>query len=269
MSHIIMQKRFKKILIMGLPGAGKTTLANALAPLLNAVHFNADMAREVVSKELGFSITDRLDHAKRMGWMCDQVTKGGHFAIADFICPTKETRNAFGSDDAFIIWIDRIKEGRFEDTNKLFIEPTHYDLRVSSEGTPEYWANKILHILRPSFDSKAPTALLLGRFQPCHDGHITLIKESLNRVGQVCICVRDTQDIDASNPFNFYDVKARLEAGLKGYEGQYIIVHLPNITHIHYGRDVGYAIERIILDKGTEEISATKIREKIFNEEAA
>src|SRR4051812_34589465 len=96
----------RRILIMGLPGAGKTTLANALAPLLNAVVFNADAVRANLSRDLGFTHPDRVEHARRMGWMCDRVVEAGGTVIADFICPTAETRAAFG--DAFTIWVDRI-----------------------------------------------------------------------------------------------------------------------------------------------------------------
>jgi adenylylsulfate kinase-like enzyme len=96
----------RKILIMGLPGAGKTTLATTLAPLINAVVFNADAVRANLSRDLGFSHADRVEHARRMGWMCDRVVEAGGTVIADFICPTEETRAAFG--DAFTIWLDRI-----------------------------------------------------------------------------------------------------------------------------------------------------------------
>ena len=111
----------RKILIMGLPGAGKTTLANALAPLLNAVVFNADAVRANVSRDLGFSLDDRIEHARRMGWMCDRVVEAGGTVIADFICPTQATREAFG--ETFTIWVDRIDAGSFEDTNRMFFRP--------------------------------------------------------------------------------------------------------------------------------------------------
>jgi len=71
----------KKILIMGLPGAGKTTLAKHLAPRLNAVHFNADDDRANVNKNFGFSELNRVEHARRMGWLCDQVVRVGCFAL--------------------------------------------------------------------------------------------------------------------------------------------------------------------------------------------
>src|ERR1700690_4142923 len=110
------RKMSRKILIMGLPGAGKTTLATALAPLLNAVVFNADAVRANLSRDLGFSLEDRVEHARRIGWMCDRVVEAGGTVIADFICPTAETRAAFGP--AFTIWVDRIDAGRFEETHR-------------------------------------------------------------------------------------------------------------------------------------------------------
>ena len=90
---------------MGLRGAGKTTLAKVLAPRMSAVLFNADEVRANLSKDLGFTIEDRIEHARRIGWLCDRVADAGMIAIADFICPTPETRRAFGP--AFIVWVDR------------------------------------------------------------------------------------------------------------------------------------------------------------------
>jgi shikimate kinase len=151
-----------KILIMGLPGAGKTTLATVLAPLLNAVVFNADAVRANISRDLGFSHTDRIEHARRMGWMCDRVVEAGGTVIADFICPTEETRAAFGN--AFTIWLDRISASRFEDTNRMFVAPKRFDLRVSAEGTPQYWAEQALARLRPTFDPQRRPTLARPNF---------------------------------------------------------------------------------------------------------
>lgn len=248
----------RRILIMGLPGAGKTTLANALAPLLNAVVFNADAVRANLSRDLGYGHHDRVEHARRMGWMCDRVVESGGTVIADFICPTEETRLAFGP--AFTIWIDRIKAGRFEDTNRMFVPPAHFDLRVNADGTPQYWAEQALALLRPPFDPQKPTALFVGRYQPFHGGHQKLIEEGLRRVGQVCIAVRDTHGVDVKNPLPFFAVKQRIETALSAYTGRFVVVPLPNITNVFYGRDVGYTVERILLDEETEAISATKIR---------
>jgi cytidyltransferase-like protein len=248
----------RKILIMGLPGAGKTTLASALAPLLNAVVFNADAVRENISRDLGFSHADRMEHARRMGWMCDRVVEAGGTVIADFICPTEDTRTAFGQ--AFTIWVDRINAGRFEDTNRMFVPPSRFDLQISPEGTPQYWAEQAFLRLRPAFDPQKPTALFLGRYQPFHVGHQRLIEEGLRRVGQVCIAVRDTHGIDAKNPLPFFAVKQRIEAALTAYSGRFVVVPLPNVTHVFYGRDVGYVVERIMLDEATEAISGTQMR---------
>lgn len=248
----------RKILIMGLPGAGKTTLAATLAPLLNAVVFNADAVRANLSPDLGFGLSDRIEHARRMGWMCDRVVEAGGTTIADFICPTEATRQAFG--DAFVIWVDRISAGRFEDTNRMFIAPERFDLRVTAEGTPQYWAEQALARLRPPFDPQKPTALFLGRYQPFHPGHQLLIEEGLRRVGQVCIAVRDTHGLDPKNPLPFFAVKQRIEAALSAYFGRFVVISVPNITNVFYGRDVGYAVERIVLDETTEAISATEAR---------
>jgi cytidyltransferase-like protein len=248
----------RKILIMGLPGAGKTTLATTLAPLLNAVVFNADAVRANLSRDLGFSLEDRVEHARRMGWMCDRVVEAGGTVIADFICPTEVTREAFG--EAFTIWVDRISEGRFEDTNQMFVPPTRFDLRVGAEGAPQYWAEQALARLRPAFDPQKPTALFLGRYQPFHPGHQRLIEEGLRRVGQVCVAVRDTHGIDEKNPLPFFAVKQRIETALAAHAGRFVVVPLPNITNVFYGRDVGYTVERINLDEATEAISATQVR---------
>jgi hypothetical protein len=249
---------------MGLPGAGKTTLARVLAPRLNAVHFNADDVRREINRDLGFTAADRVEQARRMGWLCDQVVKTGCFAVADFICPTKEARAAFEADQSsFIVWVDRVRQSRFEDTDRIFVAPERYDLRVVAEGSAEYWAEEVANRVRPVFDTKRPTALFVGRYQPFHDGHRALIIEGLRRVGQVCIAVRDTAGTDGSNPFDFEYVRARIEHALREFEGRFLVVPLPNITHVFYGRDVGYAVEKIDLDLSLQAISASDVRRRL------
>ena len=113
------------------------------------------------------------------------------------------------------------------------------------------------------FDSKKPTALLLGRYQPFHDGHFALFKAALEKTGQVIIAVRNTGGTDDKNPFNFNDVRKGIDEKLVDYRGKYQIVLLPNITNIVYGRDVGYTFDKVELGADIESISATKIREEM------
>jgi nicotinamide mononucleotide adenylyltransferase len=111
-------------------------------------------------------------------------------------------------------------------------------------------------------DYKKPTAQMLGRWQPFHDGHIALFKKILKKTGQVQIMVRTMPKSD-NNPFVFEDIKKRIEEKLKDYVGKFDVIKVPNITNICYGRDVGYKIEEVVLPKEIQEISATKIRQEM------
>jgi nicotinamide mononucleotide adenylyltransferase len=111
-------------------------------------------------------------------------------------------------------------------------------------------------------DYSKPTAQMLGRWQPFHDGHLELFKKILEKTGQVIIMVRDMPKSD-NNPFEFEDIKKRIEEKLKDYTGKFDVIKVPNITNICYGRDVGYKIEEVVLPKEIQEISATKIRNKL------
>ena len=116
------------------------------------------------------------------------------------------------------------------------------------------------------WDNKKPTAQMLGRRQPFHDGHYTLFKEIIKKTGQVCIQIRDVQGVD-DNPFDFETVKKNIEERLNPeFVGQFKVMLVPNITNICYGRGVGYKIEEIELSKEIQEISATKIRAKMREE---
>ena len=249
----------RKILIMGLPGSGKTTLAELLVPKLQAVWFNADAVRTEISKDLGFSQEDRLEHARRMGKMCEFASKYGTFSVADFVCPTRQARTLFDAD--FVIWVNRIQEGRFEDTNKMFEPPVDYADVVLEQGTPEEWLDKVMDVLQPEmWNNKAPTALLIGRYQPFHKGHKTLVAEAIRRTGQCCIALRDVGGNDDSNPYDFEQVKREIHAACPEFGNKIKVVELPNIMDVFYGRGVGYNIEQLELSKEIQEISATKIR---------
>ena len=113
------------------------------------------------------------------------------------------------------------------------------------------------------WDNKKPRAQMLGRWQPCHDGHYALFQEIVKITGQVCIQIRDVQGVD-DNPFDLDTVKKNIEDKLNPeFEGQFKIMLVPNITNISYGRGVGYKIEEVVLSEEIQKISATKIRAKM------
>ena len=252
----------KKILIMGLPGAGKTTLASKLVPILKAKWLNADKVREEAN-DWDFSEEGRKRQAERMAKSAEKLKQQGHYVIADFVCPTPKARKIFSPD--FLIWVDTIDKSRFEDTNKIFVKPESFDFRVTTK-TAELWAIQIADKNEPyTWDNKKPTAQMLGRWQPWHDGHQKLFEEIIKKTGQVNIQVRDVQGVD-DNPLDYNTVKKNIENALKNFKNRIKISLVPNITNICYGRGVGYKIEEIILPKEIQEISATKIREKMRKE---
>ena len=129
---------------MGLPGAGKTTLADELAPLINAKRLNADEVRKAAN-DWDFSAEGRVRQAKRMWSKAEEYKSQGHHVVADFVCPTPEARNLFPAD--YIIWVDTIREGRFDDTNKMFVKPDKFDFHVTSQDAKN-WAKKIFKDLK-------------------------------------------------------------------------------------------------------------------------
>lgn len=134
----------KIILVMGLPGAGKTTLANKLAPYLNAKRLNADEVR-AAANDWDFSAEGRVRQAKRMAEAALKIKNEANYVIADFIAPTPEARSMFPAD--FVVWVDTIKEGRFEDTNQMFIKPKNFDYHVTTKDAKK-WAPKILEEIK-------------------------------------------------------------------------------------------------------------------------
>ena len=125
---------------MGLPGSGKTTLANELGTMLDTKRLNADEVRREAN-DWDFSEEGRKRQSKRMAEFALKLKNKGNYVIADFICPTPEARSLFPAD--YIIWVDTIKEGRFDDTNKMFVKPEKYDFHVTTQDAKN-WAPKIL-----------------------------------------------------------------------------------------------------------------------------
>ena len=124
---------------MGLPGSGKTTLANELGPMLNAKRLNADEVRKEAN-DWDFSEEGRKRQAMRMADFALKLKNEGNYVVADFICPTPEARALFPAD--FIVWLDTIKKGRFDDTNKMFVKPDKFDFHITTQDAKN-WALKI------------------------------------------------------------------------------------------------------------------------------
>ena len=245
------------ILVIGLPGTGKTTLAKSLASRSNLIHINADDVRSDLSSDLGFSPEDRIEQARRMGAVARLLSNQGKDVIVDFVCPTEKTRDAFGHADK-IIWVHRIESSRYEDTNSIWEDPNKYDLKINFGLTVEQEVNLVIDAF-DLFDWMAPTTLLLGRYQPWHDGHSALKHEAHKRTKQVVVGVRSTYNTTEKDPFTFSQVKEFIQQK----EDNPFIVQFPNITNIVYGRDVGYKIEKVDLSPDIESISATEIRSKM------
>ena len=134
----------KIILIMGLPGSGKTTLANELSKLIECKRLNADEIRKAAN-DWDFSEEGRKRQARRMSDAALKIKKEGNNVVADFICPTPAARELFPAD--YIIWVDTIKEGRFEDTNQIFVKPEKFNFHVTTQDA-KLWASKIKEDLK-------------------------------------------------------------------------------------------------------------------------
>jgi adenylylsulfate kinase len=258
----------KRILIMGLPGSGKTTLAQHILEHLQnerktVMWLNADDVRKKYN-DWDFSHEGRIRQSLRMRELADSYTTD--YVICDFVAPLVEMRNNFKAD--WTVWMDTIEQGRFEDTNKAFIAPEQYDFRITEQKAEKWGEFVAAHILdnrrRSVFDWQKETVQMLGRWQPWHKGHRALFERAIAKTGQVVIQIRDCQGWNGSNPFAANQVKEFIKRDLDPlYQGQYEIQLVPNVVNITYGRDVGYKIEQESFDEATHAISATKIRNEM------
>lgn len=275
----------QKILVMGLPGSGKTYFAGRLKSYFenNVIRsfsfldgdnafpnfkarvewFNADDVRKKFN-DWDFSKEGRIRQSLRMAEFA--LKSNCEFVICDFVAPLAEMRHNFKAD--WTIWMDTIDVSRYDDTNKVFNPPNLYDFRITEQNADKwvpYVGERIQQNLRrPVFDWKKETVQMLGRWQPWHAGHRALFERAIAKTGQVYIMIRDCQGWNNSNPFTINQVTENIKRDLDPlYQGQYFIQVAPNIVNITYGRDVGYKIEQEIFDENIHSISGTKIRESM------
>jgi len=281
----------QRILIMGLPGSGKTFFAEKLkcylenngdlmkinpSKLLNyegipcssqmrvtVDWFNADEIRKRFN-DWDFSRDGRIRQSLRMFEFAVKCT--GEYVICDFVAPLPEMRHNFKAD--WTVWMDTIDAGRYDDTNKAFVAPDLYDFRITEKNADkwvEFVGNHILESRRrPTFNWRKETVQMLGRWQPWHTGHRALFERAIAKTGQVVIQVRDCQGWQGNNPFAIEQVKSYIRRDLDPlFQGQYEIQVVPNIVNITYGRDVGYKIEQETFDTFITDISATNIRREM------
>jgi adenylylsulfate kinase-like enzyme len=247
------------IQVIGLPGAGKSTFAKELADRINGIHLNADEVRAELNSDLGFTPEDRIEQARRMGALSRLLSKQGYHVVVDFVNPIKETRDAFGKPDK-VVWMNRKPVRDFPDTTAMWQTPHNVDLMFDDliECTD---AARLACIDFQLHDWRRPTTLMLGRYQPWHEGHHALYKEAGKRTDQVLLGVRNTYNTSEKDPLKFDQVKEYI-AKDEFMDGA-LVLKLPNITNIVYGRDVGYKIEQIDLGADVHAISATEKRKEM------
>lgn len=290
-----------KILVMGLSGNGKTYISRLLEKYLNnSIHLNGDHLRSTISSDLDFSENSRIEHARRIYWMSTIVLEKFDNVIIDIICPIKKMRELIQPN--VIFWMNTKKYSKFENTDKIFDfspqikellkDEKNYKIYKNEENITifeiidfQYDFNEILSDFKryiflnqdndkekisenDLFDMKQNTALLIGRYQPFHEGHYRLSLKALEEVGAICFGIRETYGLE-KNPYSFEIVKNNIieyfnKNEVKWDNKRMKIIRLPNITDVCYGRDVGYKIRKIDLDENLEKISATKIREKFL-----
>jgi adenylylsulfate kinase len=253
----------RTILVFGLPGSGKTTFAAKLKELFGdrAIHFNGDEFRKTYN-DWDFSEEGRRRQAERMRNAALNAHAEGKYAILDFICPKAEYRDLIEADYEVYMTIPPVRD--YPDTTAMFEQPNRsfvWDIE-SYEESDRSVLDLYSLIMEENYDYNAPTALMIGRFQPFHAGHKALFLKALEKHGQVCIAVRDMPQ-DENNPFTSFEVTEKIRKELIGYLGKFEVIILPNIVDVVYGRDVGWTVSKIDLPPEVEAISATEIRKNM------
>lgn len=282
--------------LTGLPAAGKTTIAEALQAELEkrgrlVTMLDGDGAmRQMLSTGLGFTKEDRNRNVLRAGFVAGEIVKHGGAAICALVSPYADARESVRSvmGNGFVeVYVQtpltvcekRDPKGLYRSARAGELkhmtgiddpyqepDPNLLDLQINGDWPVE----KNIEIITNYLEDRGllerlhkAAALMIGRYQPWHDGHRALFMQALQMEGFVVIGVRETYGLGDKNPFTFAQVKARIEESLSSFVGRFEVRRLPNITNIVYGRDVGYRITRVDLDLEIEGISATQIRSNL------
>ncbi len=217
----------KKILVMGLPGSGKTTVAKELKKILNADWVNADSVRKKY-KDWDFSKKGVLRQAKRMRDIADNSKK--KFVIADFICPYEKGRKIFRAD--YLIWMDTIKKGRLPTFDKNFQKPKRFNLKLTKKRLKTNLISIKDLIFNYKWKDNFKTSLMIGEFNPWKKKDRDYFEKLLPRTGQILIMVKKNfKFVKKRNSFT--KIKSQIEKDLKIFKNRFKIISIPNITKIY------------------------------------
>jgi hypothetical protein len=246
--------------------------------------------RRLLSTGLGFTREDRAANVLRAGFVAQEIVKHGGVVICALVSPYADARASVramigGSfmemhvNTPLTVCEERDPKGLYRRARAGELEhltgiddpyeepdPQHVELRIAGDAPVAENVRMIINYLeRRGLLRRSPrrAALMIGRYQPWHEGHQALFAEALKMEGYVVIGVREPCALNDQNPFTFPQVKARIERSLSDFAGDFEIRRMPNITNIVYGRDVGYRITRVELEPLLESISATKIRSRL------
>lgn len=274
------------IWLTGLPCSGKTTLAKSLSNLFEKENINHDVLdgdelRTHFSKGLGFSKEDRIENARRIGFLASKIVKHGGIAIVSIVSPYQVMRDLARDlvekegGKFFEIFVDTpLSVCKNRDVKGLYAKALNNEIKNFTGISDPYEVPKkpdlIVHT-NDSFDNlvlfltvegilkfnNKPRALFIGRWQPFHNGHDYIIRQKLAEGVPVLIAVRDTI-IDEGNPFTVQD---RLDMIREAYIGDDVqVISIPDIESVNIGRNVGYAVNEYKVPENIAGISATQVR---------